>query len=125
MAEAVGRDRGELRKCISEIEENLDDMYKLKCVAYAVVDVQDRGSKVRLITDAIDRLSSDLTLLREKQSASTSFKARAKWFDQGEKSNKYFLNLNKKYSKKKIIDKIKCDGVTHVGQVGVISSKRY
>ena len=27
--------------------------------------------------------------------------------------------MNKKYSKKKIIDKIKCEGVTHIGQVGV------
>ena len=72
----------------------------------------------------IDKLSNDLTLLREKQSAATSFKARAKWFDLDEKSNKYFLNLNKKYSKKKIIDKIVCDGVTHNGQNGVIGAIR-
>ena len=95
MADAVGRDRGELRKSISEIEENLDDMHKLKCKACVVLDNQDRETKVGLINDAIDRMNNDLILLREKQSASTSFKSRARWFDQGEKSNKYFLNLNK------------------------------
>ena len=119
MADAVGRDRGELRRSISEIEESLDDMHKLKCAACAVLDNQDRETKVGLITDAIDRLNNDLTLLREKQSASTSFKSRAKWFDQGEKSNKYFLNINKKYTKKKIIDKITCEGVTSNGQEGI------
>ena len=71
-------------------------MYKLKCIACAVVNVQERDNKIGLITDAIDRLANDLALLREKQSAATSFKARARWFDQGEKSNKHFLNLNKK-----------------------------
>ena len=116
VSEAVGRDRGELRKSIAEIEESLDDMHKLKCKACAVVNVVERDNKVGLITNAIDRLANDLALLREKQSAATSFKSRARWFDQGEKSNKYFLNLNKKYSKKKIIDRIKCNDVTHVGQ---------
>ena len=48
--------------------------------------------------------------------------SRAKWFDQGEKSNKYFLNLNKKYPKKKIIDKIICEGVTSNGQEGVANA---
>ena len=111
VSEAVGRDRGELRKSIAEIEESLDDMHKLKCKACAVVNVVERDNKVGLITNAIDRLANDLALLREKQSAATSFKSRARWFDQGEKSNKYFLNLNKKYSKKKIIDRIKCDNI--------------
>ena len=86
-------------------------MHKLKCKACAVVNVVERDNKVGLITDAIDRLANDLALLREKQSAATSFKSRARWFDQGEKSNKYFLNLNRKYSKKKKIDRIKCDNI--------------
>ena len=88
--ETVGRDRGELRRNTGEIEENLEDMHKLKLKVCAVVDVLERETKVRLITEAIDRLGNDLKLLREKQSAATSFRARAKWYDQGEKSNKYF-----------------------------------
>ena len=67
MAEAVGRDRGELRRSISEIEDNLDDMHELKCKACTLLDNQDRETKVGLITDAIDRLNNDLSLLREKK----------------------------------------------------------
>ena len=80
-------DRVELSRNIAEIKESLDDMHKLKCKACAVVNVVERDNKVGLITDAIDRLANDLALLREKQSAATSFKSKARWFDQGEKSN--------------------------------------
>ena len=41
-----------------------------------------------MINGAIARLGNDLTLLREKQSAEISFKAKARWFEHGEKSNK-------------------------------------
>ena len=54
MAEAVGRDRGELRRSISESEENLDDMHKLKCKACTVLDNQDRETKVGLINCCMD-----------------------------------------------------------------------
>ena len=40
----------------------------------------------------------------------------AKWFDKGEKSNKYFLNLNKKYKKQKVIAEITCEGVKFRGK---------
>ena len=60
---------------------------------------------------AINRTNSDLRVLREKRSAETNFRARANWFDLGEKSNKYFLNLNNKYLKQKLIGNITCDNV--------------
>ena len=60
----------------------------MKCtnlnVSCAVVNFVERDDKVGLKTDAIDILANDLVLLREKQSAATSFKSRARWFDQGE-----------------------------------------
>ena len=49
----------------------------------------------------------------------TTFKATAKWFEHGEKSNKYLMNLNKRFKKQKVIDKIKCEGVTFKVQEGV------
>jgi hypothetical protein len=58
---------------------------------------------MELIDSAINRTKSDLELLREKSSSETKFRARAKWFELGEKSNKYFLNLNVKYKKQKVI----------------------
>ena len=56
MADAVGRDRGELRRSISEIEENLDDMHKLKCAACAVLNNQDRENKKTSLYRLADRL---------------------------------------------------------------------
>ena len=54
-----------------------------------------------LIDNAIARIKHDLLILGEKQSSETAFKMEAKWFKYGEKSNKYFLNLNKKQKKQK------------------------
>ena len=50
-----------------------------------------------------------------KQSSETSFRARANWYEYGEKSYKYFLNLKKKYKKQKLIEHIICDGVSRRG----------
>jgi hypothetical protein len=36
--------------------------------------------------------------------------------EHGEKSNKYFLNLNKLYRKQKVIDNIKFEGISYRGQ---------
>jgi hypothetical protein len=44
------------------------------------------------------------------------FRARANWYEHGEKSNKYFLNLNKRYKKQKVINNIKCESLTYRGQ---------
>ena len=68
------------------------------------------------VESAINRTNNDLLFLREARSKITSFRARAKWFEQGEKSNKYFLNLNKKYKKQKLMEKIICDNITYRGQ---------
>ena len=64
----------------------------------------------------MNRTNSDLRILREKSSAETKFRAKAKWFDLEEKSNKYFLNLNKKYKKQKIIGNITSDNTRFEGQ---------
>ena len=52
-------------------------------------------NKLALIEKAINRLNQDLSLLRDKQSSEIKFKARAKWYDQGEKSNKYPFLVDK------------------------------
>ena len=85
------------------MEESVNEMHELKVSACAAPESQVRDRKVGLIDDAIARLVSDFTLLREKQSAKRAFRAKAKWFEQGEKTNKYFMNLNKRYKKQKVI----------------------
>jgi hypothetical protein len=72
--------------------------------------------KSMVIDAAINILDGDLRGLSMKQNLETAFRARANWCEQGEKSNKYFLNLNKKYKKQKVIDSIKCEGVSYRGQ---------
>ena len=70
-------------------------MHELKKQACARdSNVEENVNKLALIEKTINTLNQDLSLLRDKQSSEISFKARAKWYDQGEKSNKYFLNLN-------------------------------
>jgi hypothetical protein len=71
---------------------------------------------VNKIDNAITTLKSNLHTLRTKLSESIKFISKAKWFEYGERSNKFFLNLNKSWKKKKLIARMK-DGVEEwVGQ---------
>ncbi len=62
-------------------------------------------------SDKIDKaataIKSELTRLRTKFSNDLKFYTNAKWFEYGEKSNKFFLNLNKNRQKQKLINKIR------------------
>ena len=116
LASLVGRSRKELKQEISELEVSLNDMHTLKVKACALMDIPEKIRKSSLIDKAISRLDGDLRILRLKQSSETAFRSRANWYEHGEKSNKYFLNLNKKYKKQKVIDNIKCEGISYRGQ---------
>ncbi len=59
--------------------------------------------------------AGDLKTSRLKKSSETAFRARAIWYEHSKKLNKPLLNLNKKYKKQKVIDNIKCDGVSYRG----------
>jgi hypothetical protein len=120
LAGLVDRSRKELKQEIKKLEESLNDMHNLKVEACGLVDIDEKTRKSVLVDAAIKRLDGDLRILRLKQSSETAFRARANWYEHGEKSNKYFLNLNKKYKKQKVIDNIKCDGVSYRSQEEVI-----
>jgi hypothetical protein len=49
--------------------------------------------------------------LREKYSDDLAFKSQVKWYEEGEKSNKYFLGLMKMRSKQKAISKLAIVGL--------------
>jgi exonuclease III len=115
----VGFNRKELNNEIKDLEKVLNEMCELKSKACSLDNEEEKLLKIELIDGAINRTNSDLKLLREKRSAETNFRAKAKWSDLGEKSNKYFLNLNKKFTKQKIIGNIICDDVRYRGQEGV------
>jgi hypothetical protein len=54
-----------------------------------------------------ENMKSDLDMLEKQQSLGTIFRSKARWVEEGEKSTKYFLNLEKRNYEKKLI---KCIG---------------
>jgi len=68
------------------------------------------------IDNCIKVLKSDLHKIWEEKSKALAFKAKVKWFDEGEKSNRYFLNIIKKRGLETTISRIQSDERTAVGQ---------
>jgi hypothetical protein len=99
LAGLVGQSRKELKQEIKEMKEILNYMYNLKVKAHS------------LVNPAIIRIDGDLNILRLKQSSETAYIARVNWYELGEKSNKFFLNLNKRFMKSKVIEKMERNAI--------------
>jgi len=69
-------------------------------------------------------LKNRLESLRKQVTDLIDFNNRAKWFEFGEKSNKYFLNLTKTQEKQKLISEIESDGSKYRGQQQVAQGIR-
>ncbi len=89
---------------IKETEEELNQMENLKVKALTKPDIsqEEKNLRVDTVEKAATSLKSKLTQLWKKFSDTMAFLSRAKWFEYGEKSNKFFLNLirsrqNQKY----------------------------
>ena len=94
----VGSTKKEISQEILELEKDLNDMHELKTQACGISGINvmnERREKINLITSAINRIESDLNLLRDKKSVETAFRSRANWFEYGEKSNEYINFLLK------------------------------
>ncbi len=72
--------------------------------------------KANSIKKAIEIAEIPLKELKEQESKKLIFRARAKWVEQGEKSNKYFLNLLKDRQSKMVIRKLISNGKTYYKQ---------
>ena len=92
ISDKVGRNRKILNNEILDLESTLNEMCELRTKASSIIGINER--KLDLIEGAIGRTDNDLRILREKQSSETNFRARAKWFEYGEKSNKYLYNTS-------------------------------
>jgi exonuclease III len=68
------------------------------------IDLADQSTKLQLLD------------LRKKMSETSAFISRAKWFEYGEKSNSFFLNLEKSKQQRKIIREIKDNDKHFVSQ---------
>jgi ribosome-associated translation inhibitor RaiA len=103
---------------ISETEEELNQFEDLKITALSGTDIsqEEMNTRIEAIDKAVTSLKSKLVKLRKKFSDTMAFVSRAKWFEYGEKSNKFFLNLNKSRQNQKLIKKIRNDEKVFVGQ---------
>ena len=118
--------RNELRDELKEREESLNQMQdlKIKLLEKQKNDQLDFTRKHDSIEKAIKYLKDEMTNLRTKLSDTLAFAAKAKWYESGEKSNKYFLNLNSCREKQKLISKIKNGSSEYIGQQKVMEGVR-
>jgi exonuclease III len=115
----------EMRKVVNEeireTEEELNQMENLKLRVLTKPDIsqEEKSTRVDTVEKAATSLKSKLTQLRKKFSDTMAFVSRAKWFEYGEKSNKFFLNLVRSRQNQKLIGKIRNNKKEFVGQVQV------
>ncbi len=59
----------------------------------------------------LERITNEKNKLLEKQGKNLAWKAKTRWYNEGEKSNKYFLNLLKSNTNKMDLDKLNHNGM--------------
>jgi len=109
LAAKVSERRKQTRDVLSEKEEELNQMEKIKINLLTKQNIpnEQMSERTNNIDRAIENLSSSVHILRKELNDKMTFYSRAKWFEYGEKSNKFFLNLNKSKQNQKLISKIK------------------
>ena len=114
----VSENRNELKSEIEDLEFSLNESenIKLKITKNTQIDETERKERFDLTEQITIEIRKKLQSLRKKLSETTAFKSKAKWFEFGEKSNKFFLNLNKCRQSKKQIVEICNNGQTFRGQ---------
>jgi hypothetical protein len=87
---------------ISELEIQINSLNRLReeCVMAPKID----AIRLNRIEETINEMDNMINEVRNKYSEDIAFKAGAKWYEEGEKSSKYFLGLLKKRTEQKLID---------------------
>jgi hypothetical protein len=87
------------------MEDEINQLEKLKIKILTEENKQEinLNTKTRNIDIATTKLKIKLNQLRNKSSDNQYFRSKAKWFEYGEKSNKFFLNLLKSKQNQKLI----------------------
>jgi len=101
---------------ISETEEEINQLEQLKIRILVKKDCCNIDDKITNVDLAISKLKVKLQQQRSDASKEQNFRSKAKWFEYGEKSNKFFLNLQKSRQSQKLISKIKSNGKEYRGQ---------
>jgi hypothetical protein len=123
IANKTSKIRNELKEELEDIEEEINQIEKLKIKVLTKQGEENDDQKRRLeiLDTANNTLTGKLDFLRNKLSETLSFVSKAKWYQYGEKSNKFFLNLNKSRQKQKLIHRIRDGEKEFVGQKDVMS----
>ena len=75
-------------------------------------------------TEELNRVESELIKLREDNIRGINMKTKAKWNVEGERSSKYFWNLEKKHFTEKAIPKLILDnGIEITNQDDILTTK--
>jgi len=112
--------RKNLNNEILNTEEELNQIEELKIEKIRILVGNDNTSNMEKIDVAITTIKNKLQAQRQKLTDSLKFISKAKWFEYGEKSNKFFLNLNKSRQKQKLISTIRNEDKEMSGQKDVM-----
>jgi hypothetical protein len=79
----------------------------------------NREDRLNTIDAIREKKKAELLSLRNKYDKELQFRSMVKWFEYGERSNSFFLNLNKWWTKRKGITEIVCNGSIYKGNTEV------
>jgi hypothetical protein len=118
IASKVSEKRTQNTKRLSEEEDELNQLenLKIKLLKSNVTNVSERQLRLENINRAISTIKSSIATQRASNSNKAIFTSKANWYEYGEKSNKYFLNLNKTRPIQKLISRIKNGNNEFIGQ---------
>jgi hypothetical protein len=77
-------------------------------------------TKLSKIDIALTVIKNNLEIMRNKMSVYTDFRSSAKWYEYGERSNKFFFSINKFRSKQKLVETINNENLVFNGHEEVM-----
>jgi len=98
-----------LKEQLNRLKKNREEFYSLQQNQPVV---GDDLTSIEAIDQSISFFEGEINKLWEAKSKELAMKARIKWFNEGEKSNKYFLNIIKKRQAETNIEKLSWEGKT-------------
>jgi len=112
--------RKKLRSEINDLEDELNQLEEFKVEKLNNQKPVQNPEIITKIDNAIEKIRIKLQVERVKLEDSKTFVSKAKWFEYGEKPNKFFLNLTKSKQNQKLITKITNGKDTFTGQEEVV-----
>jgi exonuclease III len=110
----------ERNTAIKEVEDQINRNNHIREKEMLKVEEERNKNLLEKISETNTELNVELEKLRLKYSEDLAFKSGVRWYEEGEKSNKYFLGLMKKKSSQKVINEISNNGEIHHKQEGIM-----